>query len=264
MPPTNNALFQDAAAYEQLVGRWSHRLAPLLIGFGGLADGDRVLDVGCGTGNLTFAVPGIANVGSVTGIDYTNAYLDAARARNADPRIGFEYADARALPFADNSFDRAFSLLVLQFIPEPERAVGEMRRVVRPGETITAATWDAYSGLPQVTILWHIATVLDPSLSYRALPRLGLPEGLATLWREAGLIGVEQTSLSVRVEFPSFDDYWYPFTTGEGPPGQFVAGLSPDFRARLKEHIRRTYLFGLPDGPRSFTNVVWACCGTVP
>ena len=65
--------FQNAEAYEKVMGRWSQRLASLLIRFGGLSDGDRVLDVGCGTGSLTFAVPKLADVSGVTGIDLTQA-----------------------------------------------------------------------------------------------------------------------------------------------------------------------------------------------
>ena len=67
--------FQNPEAYEKAMGGWSRRLAPLLIKFGGLSDGDRVLDVGCGTGSLTFTVPEIANVSSVAGIDLTEPYL---------------------------------------------------------------------------------------------------------------------------------------------------------------------------------------------
>src|SRR4051794_7879303 len=102
-----NASFQNAAAYEQLMGRWSRRLAPLLIGFGGLSAGDRVLDVGCGTGSLAFAAGQTVDLGSVTGIDLTPGFIEFARARSSDPRIRFELGDARDLPFADNSFDRA-------------------------------------------------------------------------------------------------------------------------------------------------------------
>src|SRR5690242_21565353 len=51
---------RNADAYEQVMGQWSRRLTPLLIRFGGLADGDRVVDVGCGTGSLTFTIPQIA------------------------------------------------------------------------------------------------------------------------------------------------------------------------------------------------------------
>src|SRR5918911_1667370 len=79
--------FQNADAYNQLMGRWSRRLAPLLIGFGGLADGEQVLDVGCGTGSLTFALPAFADLAAVTGIDATEPFVAAARARNTDPRI---------------------------------------------------------------------------------------------------------------------------------------------------------------------------------
>ena len=85
------------------------------------------------------------------------------RARNIDPRINFEPADARSPPFKDNSFDRAFSMLVLQFIPDAGRAVAEMRRVVRPGGTVTAAVWDGYGGLQHARMIWDFAPVFDPS-----------------------------------------------------------------------------------------------------
>src|SRR5947209_7408865 len=72
---------------EKVMGRWSRRLAPLLIRFGGLSDGDRVLDVGCGTGSLTFTVPEIANIAGITGIDLTEPFVEFARSCNTDPRI---------------------------------------------------------------------------------------------------------------------------------------------------------------------------------
>src|SRR5262245_9906899 len=108
--------FQNADQYEQLMGRWSRRLAPSLIRFDGLNDGDRIRDLGCGTGRLSFALPAIARIGSAVGIDAVESYIAAARARNSDPRFTFDVGDARALPYPDASFDRAFSLLVLQFI----------------------------------------------------------------------------------------------------------------------------------------------------
>src|SRR5262249_50612577 len=67
--------FRNPEAYEKAMGRWSRRLAPLLIKFGSLSDGDRVLDVGCGTGSLTFALPQIANIASGTGIGLIEAYV---------------------------------------------------------------------------------------------------------------------------------------------------------------------------------------------
>jgi hypothetical protein len=157
-------------------------------------------------------------------------------------------------------------LLVLQFIPDAIKAVAEMRRVVRTGGVVVAAVWDSFSGLPQSRIMWDTAAVLDPTAAVpRALFRpLNAPDELAALWRQLGLVQVEQTSLLIRMDFASFDDYWHSFTTGEGPQGQYVIGLSEAARVTLTEHVRRAYLCNRPDGPRSFAAVAWACRGIVP
>jgi SAM-dependent methyltransferase len=196
MPNSNTAAaagFQNAEGYEKVMGRWSRRLAPLLIRFGGLSDGDRVLDVGCGTGSLTFTLPEIANVAGVTGIDLTEPYVEFARARNTDQRISFQQADARVLPFEENSFDRAFSMLVLQFIPDAARPVAEMCRVVRPSGTVTAAVWDVYGGNPHTRMIWDIATVLDPSLE-RPLGRVAILCAFRAVGRDEGILAARAES----------------------------------------------------------------------
>ena len=261
-PPAT--LFQNAEAYERIMGRWSRRLAPQLIQFGGLSDGERVLDVGCGTGSLSFALPEFANVSAVVGIDLAQGYVEFAKSRNTNPRITFQQGDACSLPFEDQSFDRAFSMLVLHFIPDSVNAVGEMRRVVRPGGMVTAAVWDEYGGLPHYRMLVDVAATLVPGVERRLFLPLTAPDEMAKLWHDLGMRDVEQTSLLIRMEFSSFDDYWLPFTKGEGPPGRLIASLSESARATLQDHMRRAYIANRPDGPRSFACVAWACRGIVP
>lgn len=148
---------RSAEGYEQIMGQWSRRLAPKLIEFAGLAAGDRVLDVGCGTGSLTAALAGHPNPAAIVGIDLAEPYVEFTRRQLADPRVTVEVGDACALPYPDHAFDRALSLLVLPFVPEPEAAVREMQRVVRPDETVAAAVWDSYGGLPHIRMLWDTA-----------------------------------------------------------------------------------------------------------
>lgn len=264
MSGKSTSIFQNAEAYERVMGRWSRRLAPLLIQFGGLGDGERVVDVGCGTGSLSFALPEFAKLSAIEGIDLVDGYVAFARNRNKDSRISFQQGDACKLPFEDKSFDRAYSMLVLHFIPDSAKAVREMRRVVRPGGAVTAAVWDEYGGLPHYRMLVDVAATLDPSVERRLFLPLTAPGEMENLWRELGMRDVEQTSLSIRMEFSNFEDYWRPFTAGEGPPGRLIASLSESARSVLQDHMRRAYIANRPDGPRSFACTAWACRGTVP
>ena len=263
MPTTFSA--RSAEGYEQMMGRWSRRLAPELIEFAGLASGDRVLDVGCGTGSLTTALAGHSEPAAIVGIDLAEPYVEFTRRNLADPRVTVELGDVCSLPYPDGAFNRALSLLVLQFLPEPELAVREMRRVVCPGGAIAAAVWDSFGGLPHIRMLWDTAAALDhAATSAQALFRpLNSPGEMADLWRRIGLGKIEETSLVVRAEFSDFEDYWRPFLSGDGPPGQFVTGLSDQARDRLKSYLRRAYESNRPDGPRSFIAAGWACKGIV-
>ena len=265
---TSSTFAGDADAYELLMGRWSRRLALPFIDFAGTDDGETVLDVGCGTGSLALALLEKANLAAVTGIDLSQAYIERANGLTDDPRVTFETGDACALPYADGAFDRTLSLLVLNFVPDAAGAVAEMVRVTRPGGVIAAAVWDLRGGFPLFRMFWDTASVVDPeALSLRARYFSGpltRPGELAEMWSSLGLEAVEQSFVTIRMDFDSFQDYWRPLLGKTGPVGTYLEGLTDERRAELEQRTRAAYESGDPDGPRSFAATAWVCRGTAP
>lgn len=258
----------DGSAYELQMGRWSRRLAEPFLDFAGTSDGERVLDVGSGTGSLTFALAQQTPVRSLCGLDFSPAYVDYAARRNRDPRIEFRVGDACAMPFPDATFDRVMSLLMLHFVPDAHRAVAEMRRVARPGAVVAAAVWDVRGGFVANRIFFDTAAAIDPKANEvrarnytRPMTR---PGELLAVWQTVGFEDVEETLLSIRMEFASFDDYWAPYLGKQGPAADYLAGLDDGSQAKLREHVQRAYLDGEPDGPRTFVASAWAVRGIVP
>jgi SAM-dependent methyltransferase len=266
VPPTFSAT--DGQAYDVLMGRWSRVLAELFLDFAGTKAGESVLDVGSGTGSLAYALSARIARGTIQGIDFSPAFVAYATAKNSDPRILFRVGDACALPFGDRTFDRVLSLLVLHFVPQTELAASEMRRVARPGATVAATVWDTRGGYIANRMFWDTAAVLDPEADKRRARNytrpMTLPGDLGRAWRAAGLTEVEETSLTIRMEFASFDDYWLPYLGKQGPIGDYIETLQADQRARLQDCLRRAYLDGAPDGPRSFAASAWAVKGRAP
>jgi len=158
---------KGADVYDSYVGRWSRKLAQPFMDFAGLADRERVLEIGCGTGSLTFAMPARANIAAIEAIDYEAQFVAAARERNSDPRINIQRGDASSLQFSDGQFDRALSMLVLHFVPDADRAVAEMRRVVRPGGVAAATVWDNFGGQPGIRMFWDTLAAIEPQADVR-------------------------------------------------------------------------------------------------
>jgi ubiquinone/menaquinone biosynthesis C-methylase UbiE len=258
----------DGDAYQQQMGRWSQLLAESFLDFAGPIDGGRTLDLGCGTGSLTLALARRSPGDRISGLDFSAAYIEYARQRIDDPRIDFQVGDACAIPFSDGSFDRVLSLLMLHFVPRAPEAIAEMRRVARPGAVAAAAVWDARGGVVAHRIVLDTAAVLDPaadSLRARACIRpMTRPGELGDAWRAAGFEDVREATLTIRMTFSHFEDFWSPFMGGQGPLADYVGGLDQAARERLSAHVRRAYLDGDPDGPRSYAASAWAVRGVVP
>ncbi len=248
----------SARAYGAFMGRFSEPMAPELADFAGVTAGGTTgtaLDVGCGPGALTRVLVERLGAGAVSAVDPSAPFVDSARQRfpGVDVRVGA----AERLPFDEDRFDAVLAQLVVHFMADPVRGIGEMARVARPGGTVAASVWDYGSGRNPLAVFWAAAHRVTPGVADESgLP--GVREGdLAELFTAAGLRGVEAGELEVRVEHASFEDWWQPFTLGVGPAGAHLAGLEPAHRERLRAECAAM----LPAAPFTTTAVAWAVRG---
>ncbi len=262
-PVNRTDAWDSGDAYEPYVGRWSRPVAREFLRWLAVPPGRRWLDVGCGTGALAETVLALGAPSEVVGIDPSPAYVAFARGRVTDSRARFDVGDALALRAAPASFDAVVSGLVLNFVPEPERALSEMSRVARPGGVVAAYVWDYAEGMQMMRHFWDAAGELDPGAREldegRRFP-LCKPEPLADLFRRAGLSEVEARAIDVPTVFRDFDDYWSPFLGGQAPAPGYAMSLGEERRAALRERIRD----GLPTNPRGEHHLVaraWAVRG---
>jgi SAM-dependent methyltransferase len=150
------AWFYEEKFVPGLFAPWSART----IAAAGIAAGDRVLDIACGTGVVTRDVAAVTGPESLpTGLDLSPGML--AVAHSLDTRIDWRLGDAGQLPFADGSFDRVVCQFGLMFFPDRVRALAEMRRVLRPEGRLALAVWAGLERNPgyaeKVQVLEHIA-----------------------------------------------------------------------------------------------------------
>ncbi|MDF2730969.1 MAG: Methyltransferase type 11 [Acidimicrobiia bacterium] len=249
--------FTGPVAYDRFMGRYSALLSPQLANLAGVETGQRALDVGCGPGALTEELVRRLGAESVAAVDPSEPFIGAVGERY--PGVDARTSSADDLPFDNDEFDVTLAQLVVHFMPDPVAGLAEMARVTRDGGVVVACVWDHGGGQGPLRSFWKAAREIDPGVDDEShLP--GVRQGdLGEIFREAGLQHVEESSLTVSLQHPSFDEWWEPFTLGVGPAGAFAATLDPTARARLRELCRKF----LPPPPFVVTGKAWAARGIV-
>jgi len=229
--------FTGPVAYDRFMGRYSALLSPQLANLAGVETGQRALDVGCGPGALTEELVRRLGAESVAAVDPSEPFIGAVSERY--PGVDARTSSADDLPFEDDKFDVTLAQLVVHFMPDPVAGLAEMARVTRDGGVVVACVWDHGGGQGPLRSFWKAAREIDPGVDDEShLP--GVRQGdLGEFFRKAGLRHVEESSLTVSLQHPSFDEWWEPFTLGVGPAGAFAATLDPTARARLRELCRK-------------------------
>jgi SAM-dependent methyltransferase len=253
-------------AYEPYVGRWSRLVAREFVEWLGVPSQREWLDVGCGTGALCEVILERASPHHVVGVDPSEGFVSFSRHRVINPRATFQVGDAQALPIAGSSFDATVAGLVVNFVPDQIKAVGEMRRATRPGGIVAAYVWDYAGEMQMMRRFWDAAVALDPNAipldEGRRFP-VCHPEPLAGLFQGAGLESVAVRPIDAPTVFKDFDDYWNPFLGGQAPAPGYCMSLSEDRRAALRDRIRAS-LPSSDDGSIHLIARAWAVRGTVP
>jgi SAM-dependent methyltransferase len=244
-----------AEAYDRFMGRYSRLLSSQLADLASVRDGQRVLDVGCGTGALTSGLVARLGPAAVAAVDPSEPFVAATRERH--PGVDVRRSPAEHLPFPNAAFDAALAQLVVHFMKDPVVGLAEMGRVTRRDGIVTACVWDHGGGEGPLQIFWEAARTLDPESDDEShLP--GARKGhLAELFEAAGLREIESSALAVSLEHPTFDAWWEPFTRGVGPAGAYLASLDANRRIALREQCRRR----VPSEPFTVTALAWAARG---
>jgi ubiquinone/menaquinone biosynthesis C-methylase UbiE len=241
------------AAYDKFMGRYSVRLAPVFADFAGVEAGQRVLDVGAGTGALAAELA--RRELDVAAVEPAPTFVAALRARL--PSVDVRQAGAEDLPWPDASFDAALAQLVVTFMSNALAGVAEMRRVVRPGGVVAVCMWDR-EGMEMLGAVNRTQRALDPNRpTPEQLTLYRTREELESLVGE----GAQTELLEVESEYAGFDELWGTVVDGAGPAGAWAKSLDDEQRAAARDEMYRQV--GSPSGAFTLTGRAWAVRTTV-
>lgn len=252
------------STYEGFMGRWSRQLAVKFLAWLQVPASVHWLDVGCGTGALTAAICERAQPASVVGCDPAEAFIEYARGQHRDERCSFVTGGVGTLPTRPGGFGSVTSSLALNFFPDIDAAVSEMRGLIVPGGILSASVWDYSGRMDFLRYFWDAVATLDPDareLDEGVRFPVCRPEALTALFGSAGLRDITCAPVEVATDFADFRDYWQPFLGGSGPAPSYAATLDAE-RLQALASLLRQRLPHRPDGTIALVARAWAVRGS--
>lgn len=209
-----------------------------------IAETDRVLDIGCGTGRTTRLAARLATHGHATGIDLSGPMLAKARDLAAAEVIGnvaFQQGDAQVYPLPDNGFDVAISRGGVMFFDDPVAAFGNINRALRPAGRLTfvGPKDNSMSGdfARALAPLWHLMRQHGQRSTPPGPASLGSSDQIAEVLGTAGFTDIGNTSITVGMVFGDNAADAAEFMFAMGPMRFNLAGVAPVDIDRAKAEV---------------------------
>ena len=230
-----------ADPYEYFMGRWSSLMSIKFLSWLDSTSSDVWLDLGCGTGALSESIINHRSIAQLICVDPSEEFL-----KKAELRVGrgqFLVGSGSNIPVSSDTVDMLVSGLVLNFIPNIDSSLLEMKRVLKNGGTLAAYVWD-YSGKMEMLRYFWDAAVIENQNAKKLDEGIRFPycnaDSLKKIFENAGLRDIKVTMLDIETRFVDFEDYWKPFLGGQGPAPGYLASLSTEDQEKLKIRIHNS------------------------
>jgi SAM-dependent methyltransferase len=256
---------QNAERFDRAVGAYQERF----LAAAGIGRADRVLDIGCGTGQVTRDAARAAADGSALGVDLSGQMIELARRLAAGQGIAnarFEQADAQIHPFSSHSFDVAISRTGTMFFGDPAAAFANIARALRPGGRLALLVWQG----PEANE-W-IAELSGALAAGRDLPAPPAgapgpfaqadPEAVRAVLAAAGLTHIEVDGLREPMWFGADAENAHAFVLGM--LGWMLRGLDETARGQALDNLRATIAAHDTGHGVFYQSATWLICATRP
>jgi ubiquinone/menaquinone biosynthesis C-methylase UbiE len=262
------AIFSDSGAYQKFMGERSKLGGERFVKLLDLPPRLSWLDVGCGTGPFSAVIMNNCEPAALIGIDSSEPQITHAQSELGNAQASFRVGDATALPFDVDSFDVAVSSYVLNFVPNKQKMMDEMARVVRPEGTVAISVFDVAGGRQATYPIWELIGRNDLAFREAEFEKRGWdithPEALTAYFENAGLEDVSVDSIEIDQTFADFDEYWNSMTImPTSGTSTYLNRLDQSGRQKFQDDLKALMPIEI-DGSIKLTSGSWVVRGKVP